>query len=151
MRQGADADEGGERYVFDTNALVSALLFTQSKPGQALLLALDHGDILVSLASLQELQAVLNRPKFDRYVTREDRDLFLAALVRESVLVDITEQVRACRDPRDDYVLELAVSGRATCVVTGDADLLVLHPFRGIPILTPESFVGYAGASSMDT
>lgn len=150
MRQGTDADEGGERYVFDTNVLVSALLFTQSTAGQALLRALDRGNILVSLASLQELRVVLNRPKFDRYVTREDRDLFLAALVRESVLVDITETVRVCRDPRDDYVVELAVSGRATCIVTGDADLLVLHPFRGIPILTPENFLGYAGASSTD-
>ena len=42
-----------------------------------------------------------------------------------------------CRDPKDDKFLELALNGKATHIVSGDEDLLVLHPFRGIPILTP--------------
>jgi predicted nucleic acid-binding protein len=70
------------RYVFDTNVIVSALLFTSSKPGQAFLRALDHGGVLVSLQLLSELQAVLGRPKFDRYLTQEERDTFLEALIR---------------------------------------------------------------------
>jgi predicted nucleic acid-binding protein len=56
-------------------------------------------------------------------------------------LVDVTERVAACRDPKDDKFLELAVSGRASCIVSGDKDLLALHPFRGIAILNPAAFL----------
>ena len=62
-------------------------------------------------------------------------------LVYESELVEITEVVDACRDPKDDKFLELAVSGRATHIISEDDDLLALHPFRGIAILTPQGFV----------
>ena len=82
------------------------------------------------------MNTVLAREKFNRYVTLEEREAFLEALVRESQLVEITEKVQACRDPKDDQILELAVSGNASFVVTGDDDLLVLNPFHGIPIVT---------------
>ncbi|MGH8609458.1 MAG: putative toxin-antitoxin system toxin component, PIN family [Gammaproteobacteria bacterium] len=50
-------------------------------------------------------------------------------------------------DVRDDKFLELAVAGQAMCIITGDSDLLDLHPFRGIPIVTPAQFIGpVAGA-----
>ena len=70
-----------------------------------------------------------------------DRLEVLELLLKNAAVVDITEPVAACRDPDDDKFLELAVNGSATCVVTGDADLLALHPFRGIPILTPADFL----------
>ncbi len=129
------------RYVFDTNVIVSALLFEQSTPGQALYAALDRGELLVSQATILELSEVLSRKKFDRYVTREERERFLMTLLRDAVVVDITEEVRVCRDPKDDGILEVAVNGGTACIVTGDEDLLVLHPFRGMAILTPVSFV----------
>src|SRR4051794_13557790 len=97
------------RYVFDKNAVVSAVLFEQSVPGQAFYSALDHGTILVSQATFAELSGVLGRKKFDRYVTREEREAFLAMLLREATVVEITEDVRACRDQKDDKFLELAV------------------------------------------
>jgi uncharacterized protein len=65
----------------------------------------------------------------------------LTALVREAELVNVAETVTDCRDPRDNKFLELAVSGRATHIVTGDSDLLVLHPFRGIIVVSPSAFV----------
>ncbi len=65
---------------------------------------------------------------------------FLTAFVRDGTRVEITEQVKECRDPEDNKFLELALSGRATCIVSGDEDLLILHPFRGIAILTPRQF-----------
>ena len=128
------------RFVFDTNVIVSALLFNDSVPGQAFIRALNHGMILVSGALVGELSRVLARDRFDRYVTREERDEFLASLIRESNLIEITEAVQVCRDPKDDQVLELAVNGNATYIVTGDADLLVLNPFRGVEIVTPAEF-----------
>ena len=56
-------------------------------------------------------------------------------------LVTITERIVACRDPTDDKFLELAVNGHADLIVSGDADLLALNPFRDIPIVTPAVFV----------
>jgi putative PIN family toxin of toxin-antitoxin system len=88
-----------------------------------------------------ELNDVLRRPRFDKYLQEEERMEFLATLVREAELVDVTAVVTDCRDPKDNKFLELAVSGKATHVISGDDDLLVLHPFRGIPILTPHDFV----------
>jgi len=128
-------------YVFDNNALVSALLFEQSVPGQAFYAALDHGTLLVSHATVAELTEVLARKKFDRYVTPQEREQFLVMLVQEATVVEIVEEIRACRDPKDDKFLELAVNGNASCLVTGDKDLLILHPFREIPILTPAQFL----------
>jgi predicted nucleic acid-binding protein len=55
--------------------------------------------------------------------------------------VTITQRVIACRDATDDKFLELAVNGHADVIVSGDADLLVLNPFRGIPIVAPAAFV----------
>ena len=129
------------RFVFDTNVIVSALLFNDSVPGRAFIRALNHGTILVSGELVGELIRVLGRDRFDRYVTREERDEFIESLIRESDLIEITEAVQVCRDLKDDRVLELAVNGNATYIVTGDADLLVLNPFRGVEIVTPAEFL----------
>jgi putative PIN family toxin of toxin-antitoxin system len=129
------------RFVFDTNVIVSALLFADSNAGHAFLHALDHGRVLVGQTLAEELQDVLSRPKFDKYVTRQQRETFLEAFIRESEVVQVTESIHVCRDPKDDHVLELAVSGKASLIVTGDEDLLVLNPFRNIPILSPANFL----------
>jgi uncharacterized protein len=131
------------RFVFDNNTLVSALLFERSVPAQAFYAALDHGIILVSQPTFTELNGVLDRKKFDRYVTREEREQFLATFLHEATLVEVAEEIRACRDPKDDKFLALAVCGRATCLISGDQDLLVLNPFRDIPILTPAQFLDW--------
>lgn len=131
------------RFVLDTNVIVSALLLRRSVARQAFDRALENGKLLLSLATLDELDQVLRRRGFDRYVLEDERMQFLAALVREAVLIEVTETVTECRDPKDNKFLELAVSGNATCIISGDDDLLALHPFRGIPIFTPRSFLGY--------
>ena len=129
------------RVVVDNNALVSALLFDQSVPARAFFAALDQGIILLSHATFTELSEVLGRSKFDRYVTREEREEFLVKLLDEGTLVEVRETIRECRDPKDDKFLEVAVSGEASCLVTEDQDLLILNPFRGIAIMTPAQFL----------
>jgi uncharacterized protein len=129
------------RFVFDTNALVSALLFEQSVPANAFFAAAGLGDILLSRETFTELRDVLGRTKFDRYLTPGERQAFLQRMLDESTVVEIIEMIAECRDPRDDKFLELAVCGKASCIVSGDQDLLVLNPFRGIPILTPADFL----------
>jgi uncharacterized protein len=129
------------RCVFDTNVLVSALLLPKSKPRSSFDRALRNGRLLISVAVLAEAYEVLSRKRFSRYINEEDARNFIAALTREAELVDVKVKISASRDPKDDKLLELAVSGRATHIVTGDSDLLALDPFQGIRILTPSSFL----------
>ncbi|WP_366557676.1 putative toxin-antitoxin system toxin component, PIN family [Okeania sp. SIO1I7] len=95
----------------------------------------------MSAEILSELIDVLSRQKFDRYLSREIREYFLANLTKETELIAITETIDICRDPKDNKFLELAVSGNATHIITGDKDLLELHPFRDILIVTPSQFL----------
>ncbi|OCR02722.1 putative toxin-antitoxin system toxin component, PIN family [Oscillatoriales cyanobacterium USR001] len=129
------------RFVIDTNILVSALLFSNSKPRQALDKAQDIGIILLSNDTFLELETVLLRPKFDRYITLEKRTEFLENLAETTLFIEPDESINDCRDPKDNKYLELAVSGEANCIITGDEDLLVLNPFRGISILTVQLFL----------
>jgi putative PIN family toxin of toxin-antitoxin system len=131
-----------ERIVLDNNALISRLLLPGSTPGRAVTKALDEGQLLVSEATLLELADVLARRKFDRYVSVADRQRFLRLLGSVAEMVTITYPIRACRDPRDDKFLELAVNGEATVIVTGDRDLQVLNPFHGVVILSPARYLG---------
>ena len=133
------------RIVLDTNVLLSRILWPPSMPGRAVVRAVDTGTILVSDALVAELIDVLARPKFAALVDPDDARAFAQALGGIAERVELTAHVAVCRDPQDDHVLALAVSGRADLIVTGDADLLVLDPFRGIPILTPRAFLDGAG------
>ena len=128
-------------FVFDTSAIISAALLKRSVSRRAFDQALNEGELLASAETIDELNQVLGRADFAHYVTEDERMEFLAVLLREATLVEVTEYVGECRDPRDNKFLELAVSGRAACIVSGDQDLLVLHPFRGIPIVTPRGFL----------
>ena len=129
------------RGVFDNNVLVGAALLG-GVPRKAFDKLLNHGTVLVSVPVLLELADVLNRPKFDKYVTHDERMRFMVSFLKVSEMVELSETITACRDPKDDKLLELAVSGKAEFLVTGDKDLLVLNPFRGVEIITPREFLG---------
>ena len=129
------------RWVLDTNTLVSRLLL----PGDTAARAVDHalalGVPLVSNDTLAELAEVLSRPKFDRWVSVDERQRFIELLGGIARRVVITHRVRACRDPRDDKFLHVALNGGAEAIVTGDSDLLVLDPFHGVRMLKPAEFL----------
>lgn len=129
------------RWVFDTNTLVSHLLLPDSVPNRAVKRALDCGLLLVSEETLGELDEVLSRPKFRTYVSLSERRKFFELLGRVALHVPILRPTTACRDPKDDKFLSVAVNGRADALISGDKDLLCLHPFLGIPILTPAQFL----------
>ena len=129
------------RFVVDTKVLISALLFKNSVPFRAIELAEKQGIILYSEATLNELEQVLNRKKFNKYLSLEDRQVFLLKFISTSELVSITEKIAVCRDEKDNKFLELAVSGNANVIVTGDLDLLVLNPFQAVEIVTPDIFI----------
>ena len=130
-----------QRFVLDANVIISALLFKKSLPRQALDKARKQGIVLMSRPIWSEINKVLARPKFDKYISLQERQLFLLAFEQTVRFIEIQETINACRDPKDDKYLELAVNGKAECIVTGDQDLLILHPFREIPIITVAQFL----------
>ncbi len=132
---------GSERVVLDTNVLISAALIATGKPFSVLSTVLDSGVLLFSNETFEEVATRLSRAKFDRYVSVALRERFLVDLGAVAEWTTITGALRVCRDPNDDAFLETAVAGRADCLVTGDRDLLALHPFRDVAIVTPADFL----------
>jgi putative PIN family toxin of toxin-antitoxin system len=126
-----------KRLVIDTNVFVSAIVLPFSIPRRAVDKAFDQGVLLFSEATMSELADVLFRQKLDRYVSHEEREHFLQQLASAAEFVPIIQLVRQCRDPKDDKFLEVVLNGRADVIITGDADLLALHPWRGIVIASP--------------
>jgi len=127
------------RIVVDTNVLVSAALKDSSWPASTVRWIEKYGDLLKTDATEREAFLVLERP----YIAAKIPPLFLTnlrLLFASAEQVTVTERVTECRDPNDDKFLELAVNGHADVIVSGDADLLVLDRFRGIPIITPAAF-----------
>lgn len=129
------------RIVIDTNVLISRLLLKHSTAAQAVDKAIDHCLILASEATLSELVRVVPRSKFDRYVTRTDRENFISEYLNVVEMLPVSNAIVASRDVQDDIFLNLAVQGLADYLITGDQDLLVLNPFLGVKIITPNVFL----------
>ncbi|MGC9199949.1 MAG: putative toxin-antitoxin system toxin component, PIN family [Acidobacteriaceae bacterium] len=138
---------GLRRVVFDTGTLVSVALRIGSVPHQALLQAFASADVCASGDTLAELDRVLKRKKFNCYRDAELRLAFTALVRRNARLFEVpdadTIAVRpSCRDANDNKFLALAKIAEADAIVSSDEDLLILHPWRGIPILSPAHFLG---------
>ncbi len=125
------------RVILDTNVLISRLLLANSTASRAVRRLMDRSQPLVSEDTLTELADTLSRPKFNPYVSREDRQRFFEVYARVAEWVTITTTIRRCRDAKYDKFLELAIDGNADWIVTGDKDLLKLSPYEGILIITP--------------
>ena len=134
------------RVVIDTSTLISAILRPNSVPRQAFLLAVGNFDLCISMATLDELREVLYRSKFDRYTPLTERLAFVDLVAQHALMwqVDLTSEAaarNACRDAKDAKFLALALSCESAALVSSDADLQVLDPWQGIPILTPAAFL----------
>lgn len=127
------------RIVVDTNVFVSAALKESSWPGIVVRWVDRCGGLLKSNDTEAEVIEVLQRPRFTPLIPSFFLDN-LRRMLAGAELVVITERVTECRDAKDNKFLELAWNGRADVIVSGDADLLTLNPFRGIPIVDPASF-----------
>ena len=121
------------RVVFDTNVLVSALVFPGGRGDEALQRILEERDeLFLSKAILDELLGVLAR-KFARDAEALSRvAVFLAEV---STLVKPARRVKVLRDDPDNRILECAVAGRADLIVTGDEALLALGEFEGVRVV----------------
>jgi putative PIN family toxin of toxin-antitoxin system len=127
------------RAVIDTNVLVSGLLWRG--PPHTLIEHVRNGtlSLISSPALLAEFAEVIDRPKFQKILTRANirADEIVADLRRLAEIIDPPPlPAPVSRDPDDDMVLALAISARADLIVSGDDDLLVLGTHANIPIVT---------------
>lgn len=131
--------------VFDASTLVGAAIRRGSVPDRAVRHAFASDRVAVSEATLLELLAVFARPRLARFIDPELRDEVVALFDAFGAFFIPTERVTDCRDAKDNKYLELALAASAGTIVSGDADLLVLHPWRGVCILRPAEYLAEAG------
>lgn len=131
--------------VIDTNLFVRGLL--KGKTVLPLIEALKNNkfQLMTSSALMAELIDVLTRDRLKKYFTFEDLKELLDLIDLQGKVVETTESINDCRDPKDNIVLECAVAGEVDFIVTADPDLLVLNPFRGIGIVSPHEFMQALG------
>jgi uncharacterized protein len=129
------------RIVIDTNILVSFAI----RPNPDFEKIFDHissrGVSLVSDDTLAEVFDVLSRDRFRKYIPLDQSIDYVEWYAGISEQVLITEHVNACRDPKDDKFLSVAVSGKADCIIAGDHDLLDMIKYNGIPVYRPAEFM----------
>lgn len=132
------------RAVVDTNILVRAVIMPHGTVGPVLLhLRRGTYTLLYAQSLLEELVDVLNRPRIrDKYgLTAQDIQTIIRLILLRGQPVTPVRRITVCRDPKDNKFLEVAIAGKADVIVSGDQDLLVLHPFEGIPIVEPVIFL----------
>ena len=132
-----------DKYVFDTNTLLSAVISPDgnSISAQAYRKALQKGILVSSDETFAELVDVIFRKKFDKYISDETRFTFLSNYRKAVIWIEIFEPVFDCRDPKDNKFLSLAKEANATIIISGDDDLLVLSPYENIPIINSRQFL----------
>ena len=127
------------RVVIDTNIWISFLI---GKSLTGLSEAIINGQVLVLFSDdlFCELLEVLKRPKLKKYFSETDIENLVTLLHEKVELIEITHHFEDCRDAKDNFLLDLAVSGHANYLVTGDADLLILNPFQSVEIISYQHF-----------
>jgi len=142
LRKSVEVDMGlpKDKIVFDTNILISLLI----RGGFSIVFKLietSQISILLSIELIDEFLEVSKRPKFQKYFSSSVRDSILSYLLKNGDLIEVNSKPNDCRDPKDNFLLGLAIDGNATHLVTGDKDLLELNPYRSIEIHTLTDFL----------
>lgn len=127
--------------MVDTGVAISAGLQLEGASNKAFLFALFHCQPLVSFNTYSELERVLNKTKFANKISEVTKTDILKTVLVKSIKIEVASGLCVCRDPSDDMFINLAIDGKADVIITRDNDLLALHPFQGIPILSPSDFL----------
>ena len=128
--------------VVDTNVLISAAL-TKGAPFRIVEHLIKNNALIFSKETIRELSSRITQPKFDKYVSAEDHEAYVNNLILSADLVIIDNLIQGCRHRDDDKFLETAVKGDARFIISGDQDLLTMHRFEGIDIVTVQEFAVY--------
>lgn len=99
--------------------------------------------LITSLYLIEELSRVFSKPKIEKIISEYDASALIALIEKRAIVINPTNTVTLCRDPKNNPLLECAISctPKVSCIVTLDEDLLILNPFRDIPIITPKKFI----------
>ena len=114
------------RIILDTNLWISFLISSKYEQLDSLLDD-EKCTLLFSNELLEEFLSVVKRPKLRRYISDEDIEILLDSIDEVAEFVEVTSELDLCRDPKDNFLLDLAVDGLADYLLTGDNDLLVLE------------------------
>lgn len=127
------------RIVIDTNILISFLI---GKTLAGLSEAIINNDVIILFSTdlFDELIEVLQRPKFTKYFSQEDIQEFVSLVHSKVEWIGINKHFDDCRDPKDNFLLDLCVSGNADYLISGDEDLLTLNPFGHTKIINYRNF-----------
>ena len=124
-----------DRVIIDTNLWISFLINKDySKLDK--ILSDKLATLLYSQELIDEFIDVAQRPKFRRYFSANDLQALLLAMSDRAIFIDISSTVTVCRDEKDNFLLALAKDGKASHLITGDKDLLVLKRFGKTRILS---------------
>jgi putative PIN family toxin of toxin-antitoxin system len=127
--------------VLDTNVLISAVLSPNGTARNALNGAIANYRIIQSGATYEELVSRIQKKKFDKYISVEDRIDFLAMIRRYSEFISVKARITLCSDPDDNKFLDLAIAEKAEYLITGDQDLLVIGSLENTKIVKPAEFL----------
>jgi putative PIN family toxin of toxin-antitoxin system len=130
-----------DRFVIDTNVLISAVVFKSKNPAEAVKRCFLLGKVVLSAEVVAEYRARLLSEKFNPFVSDEIREEALMLFIDNCEIIEPEKAIVVSRDANDNKFLDLARSSKASCIITGDKDLLVLNPFENIPIITPKEFL----------
>ena len=103
---------------------------------------IDSGrvEVVTCETQLRELADVLNRPRIRKYISEVQAETFLDLLCEIALLVEPAQGPAICRDPKDDYLLYMAIAAQADYLVSGDNDLLTLDYIVDTKIITYTDF-----------
>ncbi len=127
------------KIVIDTNLYISFLI---SKILKKLINKIINNkiEILTSIEQKKEVFDVINRDKFKNYFGEEEKIELFYLIESVSKEVNIKKKVHDCRDKNDNFILNIALNGKADYIITGDIDLLVINPYKGIKIFSYKEF-----------
>ena len=123
--------------VIDTNVLISSVLSPKGLPAKVVRHFIQHGRILFSLETYEEFNSRIWRPKFDPYISIENRKAILLDFSNIAQWVEISNEFKLSKDPDDDKFIEVAIKANADALVSGDSDLTEIGSVKNIPIYTP--------------
>jgi uncharacterized protein len=128
------------RVVIDTNIFISFLINRDFSKLDKIIIE-GKAVLLLSEELLDEILTVLNRPKFKKYFSKKDIDILIDFLTEFGLFIKVKSKVKISRDHKDDFLLSLAIDGKATHLITGDADLLILKKVKKTTIITIQEFL----------
>jgi hypothetical protein len=128
------------KFILDTNVWISFLI-KRNFVGLDKLLYDDSNKLIFSHELLDEFLEVVRRKKFQKIFSPQEIEIALEIIIDFTEWVELKTVVEICRDPKDNFLLGLAIDSRADFLVTGDKDLLVLENIGQTRIITVSDFM----------